>query len=132
MIMPKDCLHSGDNSNAAKVFYRSHFCEEIYVEYGDTWFTPIALLGDLKNLKQIMKICPELNNGYEKVKRFKLKLISKISEVVLNENIEGFSGCIGGDRNTPANYGFLPAGLNSRRGFGNRWRLGDFPDLFFE
>lgn len=122
-----------DMGTEAQKFYIKYFPESINSKRGETWFTPIALLEEIFNIRK--KLCD--NKGL--LKSYKLDLISNISKNILNEEV-------GIDYHTLANFGCLPSELNIWRGgedyenlklllprrlyLFNRSRLGDFPDLF--
>ncbi|MFA5635173.1 MAG: hypothetical protein WC977_04630 [Anaerovoracaceae bacterium] len=124
-----------DMGNKAQEFYRDYLPSHVNCERGETWFTPIALLEGVGNCKKINRICPEFKiEGIKKgdVKKFKLELISKISEVVMEHDDRDLNKRVGEAYHSLVNFGCIPLGLNSWKGFRNRCRLGDFPDLFLQ
>jgi hypothetical protein len=140
LLMPikADTRHNdADMGTKAQKFYEEYFSDSIKCERGDTWFTPIALLENIYDIRK--KIIDKARTS--KLKEYKKELISNISSNI----IEGKK--IGVDYHCLANFGCLPSELNRWRGsedfeninikqpprlnLCNRSRLGDFPDLFF-
>ena len=144
-----------DMGSVAQCFYRDFFRPVVNYERGETWITPIGLLENLivpnsklKPYKQLEKLCSEYsyekNGKVETPKEFKKRLISRVSQLVNNDQ----ASQIGHQYHCLANFGCLPFALNIWRGGRdfekvknnepealenlNRKRLGDFPDLFFE
>lgn len=122
-------FRDADMGTKAQNFYEEYFSESIKSERGETWFTPIALLENIYDIKN------KLIDSKGTLKQYKKELISNISNNIIKDMNLGVNyHCL-------ANFGCIPVELNKWRGgqdfknkenpLFNRRRLGDFPDLFF-
>ena len=137
-IQYKDKKHGeADKNRNARAFYDKYFSEAVtsYGAEGDCWVTPIGLLEQIRTTKIAKRMClprdfHEHTTG-DKLKPFKLKLISEVSRLIDNK-LNGallFDGQpIDQQYHSLINFGCIPGCMNRWRGI----RLGDFPDLFLE
>lgn len=122
-----------DMGTKAQEFYNMHFPEAIKCERGETWFTPISVLEELRRVKKINTLLTEedkIKKNYKGVvKEFKSEIVSQISNIHIKEKDSNYYP-INRAYHSLVNFGCIPSKLNSWKGFRNRSRLGDFPDLF--
>lgn len=129
--------NDADMGREAQKFYREYFPFSINYERGETWFTPIALLENIYDIRK--KLIDKAKTST--LKEYKKELVSNISSNIIEGKKIGIDyhclanfGCMPSELNTwkgGEDYGNINKGLPPRLDIYNRSRLGDFPDLFF-